>query len=75
MEGGAHDAAVRDAYLTAWGGSTEATWRLAPLANLVFQSVTHDAIRRSLEPASQWEMAGETERMLIDLEKAYQSPP
>lgn len=70
---GAHHAAVRDIYLAAWGNGAEATWELAPLADRVFQAVTHDAIRRSLEPASQWEVAGWMARLLVDLEQSHSS--
>ena len=70
-DGAAHHDAVRDIFLRAWGGEAKATWELAPLADRVFQAVTYDAIGRSLEPASRWETAGETERLLVEIERAH----
>ena len=71
--GAAHHAQVRDICLAAWGDGAEAVWELAPLADRVFQAVTHDAIGRSLEPGSAWETAGATERLIAEIERAYAS--
>lgn len=65
--GATERAAVRQIYVAGWGGAAEAAWDLAPLANQVFQAVTLDRLRRSLEPASQWEWADELERLLAGI--------
>ncbi|WP_405218836.1 hypothetical protein [Agrococcus sp. Ld7] len=40
---------------------------LAPLADLLFQTVTYDALLASIEPQSAWEFSGEIARNLRQL--------
>lgn len=69
---GAHRAAVRDIFAAAWGDAAAATWDLAPLADCVFQAVSHHAIGRSLEDALQQEMGGVIDRFLAQIERLLQ---
>jgi hypothetical protein len=65
-------AAIEAAYASRWRAAfpqadTDRALELAPLADLVFQVVTFDAIVQATEPASSWELGGVVAKKLRQL--------